>query len=256
MTRVSLLVATALLALTAIACASEAPEVSTASGRVEGTTTSTQDTEEERASTTTTEERPSTTTTAPNVGVKVVVTEVGMFSEPGYDGQPRGIAGAVLTNEGDEAADFFEVVFTFKDPAGTAVGTTTTYVYAIDPGGIAYAAADSVSLQGEAVSVDASAIVRDDGFWQGTVIPVSVTAVTQGDYGLGITVTGTADNPGQTVIESAQVTCVLRAGGRIVGGVYTYLDTLAPAAQVAWEAHSLTENLTADAAECSGGVYE
>lgn len=248
MARVSRLVAAALLASTVIACASEGPEVSTGSGRVEDTsTTPTEDTKEER---------PSTTTTAPQAGVVIVVTEVGLFAGPGYDGQPAGTAGAVLKNEGDEPAAFFEVVFTFKDAAGTAVGTETTYVPAVDPGGVGHAAVEGVLLQGEAVSVDASAIVRDDGFWQGTVIPVSVTAVTQDDYGLGIKVTGTADNPGQTVIESAEVTCVLRAGGRIVGGVYTYLDTLAPAAQVAWEALSLTENLTADSAECSGGVYE
>lgn len=252
MAQIGRLVSAGIAATFLVACASEEPEVSTASGNVAESDESSGSQETSKASS---DDERETTTTARKSGPEVVVVETGLTVGPGYDGQPSATAGAVLRNDGDEKAVFFEVIFTFKDAGGTAVGTETTYLDAIEPGGVGHAAVDGVSLQGEAVSVDASAVVGEDSIWEGSVFPVAVTSVGPDQY-MGIRVTGTADNPGDSVLKGGSVTCILRSGGRIVGGFETYLDTMTPGAQVAWEGHSMMEGLTADAAECSGDVDE
>ena len=196
------------------------------------------------------------TTTAAGTGdPKVTISEAGMSVGAGYDDSPRGYAGAVLVNAGTSSATFFEVIFTFKNAEGLPVGTETTYVYAIDPGGTAHAAVESVSLQGPATSVDASVVI-DEGFglYTGMVLPVTVTSVGPSSFG-GVSVAGTASNPSSEVVESGGVQCVLRRGGKIVGGVTTSLDTLVAGGSIAWDTSVSDEFVSADAAECSGGVY-
>jgi len=182
------------------------------------------------------------------------VTETGMSIGRGYDDGPSATAGAVVVNEGDSNAAFVEVVFTFKDKAGKAVGTDTGYVDAIDPGGTAYVAVDYVSLQADAATVDA-AVIPNDGYYSGTVVPVTVGSVAREEYN-GVVVKGTATNPTSEVLESVGVQCVLRFDGRIVGGVSASLDTMVANAEVAWESYGTDEWVKADAAECSAGQYD
>ena len=195
------------------------------------------------------------TTTAAGTGdPKVTISEAGMSVGAGYDDSPRGYAGAVLVNNGESTASFFEVIFTFKNAEGVPVGTETTYVDAVDPGGTAHAAVESVSLQGPATSVEASVVIDEDfNPYTGMVLPVTVTSVGPESLG-GVSVAGTASNPSSEVVEGGAVECVLRKGGKIVGGVSTSLDTLVAGGSIAWETSVLDEFVSADAAECSGGV--
>ena len=195
-------------------------------------------------------------TTSKSDAPDIQVVETGLSVGEGYDGGPRAYAGAVIKNNGSATEAFFEVVFTFKDAAGKAVGTETQYVYAVEAGGTAHAAVESASLQGAAVSVDASAIVQDSFMpYEGRALPVTVTGIGAGSFG-GLEVRGTASNPTDEVIDAAGVQCVLRKGGSIVGGVYTYLDTLVPNGEVAWDTSVLDDWLDADTAECSAGFYD
>lgn len=194
--------------------------------------------------------------TLPSGGGDVVAVESGFSTGEGFDGGPAGNAGAVLRNEGDQAYAFFEVVFTFLDEDGTAVGTETTYVYAIEPGGTAHAAVDAVSLQGPATEVRATVVVDEEpGFWSGAIVPVEVGTVAVDDF-FGLEVSGTASNPTDAAVQGASVQCVVRLDGEIVGGATAVLDTIVPGGQVAWEAITFSDWLRGDSAECTGSVYD
>jgi hypothetical protein len=186
---------------------------------------------------------------------EVVATEFGFSTGEGFDGELAANAGAVIENSGSSSAAFFEVVFTFTDDGGATVGTETAYVYAIEPGGTAHAAVDAVSLQGPATAVDATVVIGDgSGFWTGTVVPVEVGEVVVDEF-FGLGVDGTATNPTAAPIQSASVQCVVREGGRIVGGASAVLDTIVPGGEVTWEAITFSDWLRGDSAECSGGTY-
>lgn len=195
-------------------------------------------------------------TTVPSAGDgEVVATEFGFSTGEGFDGELAANAGAVIENSGSSSAAFFEVVFTFTDDDGATVGTETAYVYAIEPGGTAHAAVDAVSLQGPATAVDATVVIGDgSGFWTGTVVPVEVGEVVVDEF-FGLGVDGTATNPTAAPIQSASVQCVVREGGRIVGGASAVLDTIVPGGEVTWEAITFSDWLRGDSAECSGGTY-
>ncbi len=194
--------------------------------------------------------------TPPAADSDVVVTEVGFSIGEGFDGEQAANAGAVIENSGSTTAAFFEVVFTFTDDSGATVGTETSYVYAIEPGGTGHAAVDAVSLQGTATGVEATAVLGDDpSFWTGTVVPVKVAGVTVDEF-FGLQVDGTASNPTDAAIQSANVQCVVRQDGTIVGGASAVLDTIVPGGEVAWEAITFSDWLRGDTAECSGGTYD
>jgi hypothetical protein len=185
----------------------------------------------------------------------VEVAEIGFSLGEGFDGETAANAGAVLRNVGPDVAAFFEVVFTFTDAAGAAVGTETAYVYAIDPDGVGHAAVDAVSLQGTATAVEATVVLDQDGFWAGATVPVEVTEVSVDDF-FGLEVSGTASNPFESTVQNAAVNCVVRRGGEIVGGTNAMLDSIAPGGEVAWDAITFSDWLEGDAAECSGSFYE
>jgi hypothetical protein len=238
----------AIVGIAVTACSSEDPEVSTKSGGDDETTTTLDPDAGETDDTT-------TTSTKKSKGASVEVAEVGLTSGASeFDDAIQGNAGAVLKNNGDAAAVFFEVVFTFKDGAGKPVGTETTYVYAIEPGGVGHAGVDGVELTAEATTVEASAIVDDSVFGDdGLVVPVTVESAAPAEYG-GVSIHGIATNPGDEVVEGATVTCVIRSGGKITGSASTSLDTMVAGGEVAWEATSYTD-VPVDSADCSASAY-
>lgn len=236
-------------------CGSSDKEVSTASGEdgtKETTTTAPagDDQESPAESTTTAVDDQESTTTAveASTGPTIEVSETGFSVYTDYDDSQVATAGAVLQNAGDEAANFFEVVFSFKDASGKPVGTETATVYAVGPGETGYAIVDSVDLTGEPATVDASAVVDDDSFFEGVSVPVTVEGLAKEEFGDGIEVNGIASNETDEVYEYLGVSCVLRAGGRIVGGASGSLDTLVPGGSITWTARG---SVQADAAECS-----
>jgi hypothetical protein len=236
----------AIIGIAVTACSSD-PEVSTKSGGDETTTTADPNAGESNDTT--------TTTTKKSAGASVEVTEVGLTSGTSeFDDAIRGNAGAVLKNNGDDPAVFFEVVFTFKDSTGKPVGTETTYVYAIDPGGVGHAGVDGVELTAQATTVEASAIVDDSMFdSDGLVVPVTVESAAPAEFG-GVSVRGIATNPNDEVVDGVSVTCVIRSGGKITGSASSSLDTMVAGGQIAWEATSFTD-LPVDTADCSASAY-
>lgn len=246
MRRIIAVLVVVLAAVAGQACSSSDPEVSTKSGGTESTSTTNEPSNDDKEKDTT------TSTTQAESGADVEVVEVGFSNLAADDYTPlHAVAGAKLVNNGDKAAVFFEVVFNFKDGAGKPVGTETAYVEAIEGGGTAYAAVSSVELTANAATVEASAIVDDDGMslFDGVVIPLTVESVAQDEY-LGLSVKGVATNPTDGVVEYASVTCILRSGGKIIGSANGSLDTMTANARVAWEATTF-DDLAADAAECS-----
>jgi hypothetical protein len=197
-----------------------------------------------------------TTTTRPSSDAAVTVTEVGMTAAPDRSGDLLATAGAVLTNTSRDDAVMFEVIFTFKDEAGRPVGTDTTYVNAISAGQKGYAAVDGVELQGTPTTVEAVPVVENDRYtaYVGTMLPTQVTSLAEREY-VGLVVAGTVTNTGDQVLKSAEVVCVLRRGGTVIGGVDGYLDTLTPGASAAWDATLYSVPVVADAAECSASHY-
>ena len=192
----------------------------------------------------------------PTGDTQVVATEVGFSMGEGFDGEQAANAGAVIENNGSTTAAFFEVVFTFTDDAGATVGTETSYVYAVDPGGTVHASVDAVSLQGPATAVDAAVVLEEDpSFWTGTVVPVEVSGVAVDEF-FGLQVNGTASNPTGAPIQAATVQCVIRENGKIVGGASAVLDTIVAGGEVSWEAITFSDWLRGDSAECSGGTYD
>lgn len=242
-----------LLCLTIVSlsgCGSSDSKVSSASGgdgtKDTTTTAPASDDKEPPAKTTTTAAK------APS-GSAIEVAETGFSVYKDYDDSSAATAGAVLKNTGDETAEYFEVVFSFKDASGKPVGTETATVYAVGAGKTGYAEVQGVDLTGDPVTVDASAVTDDESFIETATVPVTVEGVAKEEYGDGVEVKGIANNDTQEVYESFTVTCVLRAGGKIVGGAEGYLDTLVPGGAISWTA---TGPAQADAAECaaSGSV--
>lgn len=246
----------AVAAICVSACGSEGKAVSESTGENNtGQSSQTSGTEDggEEGDTTTREEAEETTTTAAPDKPDVEVTETGFSLYAAYDDSQRATAGAILTNKGGQEATFIEVVFSFKDAAGKPVATESSYVYAIDPGGVGYAEVSGVEGAAEAATVDVAAIVEEDSFWDGFVVPLVVEGVAPEDYGDGVEVKGIAENPSEEVLESVTVTCILRSGGKIVGGASGYLDTLVPGGSIAWDA---TGPVPAESAECAGSKYD
>ena len=207
----------------------------------EEATTTTEDEDEEERATTTTEPK--------EAGVEV--TESGFSVYRPWDEEIYGTAGAVVKNNGDDVVAFVEVVFTFVDAEGKPLGTDTSFVNAIDPGGVGHAGVEMVDLPGDAVGVEVAAVPEDDDdFWEGTVIPIQVESIAPEEYGDGATIRGVAVNETDDIIDSASVTCVVRSGGKIVGTATGYVDTIVPGSSVAWDASS---PVLGDAAECSAG---
>lgn len=232
-------------------CGADGKDVSTASGgngTEQTTTTSADDAGDDPSSES--EEVAATSTTKPNKpsGPSIELAETGFSTYTDYDDTPAASAGAVLKNNGGATAEYFEVVFTFKDASGKPVGTESTTVYAVAPGAVGYASVGGVDLTGEPTSVDAASVVDEDSFIDTLALPVTVEGVVPEEYGDGIQVNGIAENKSDQVLEYFSVTCVLRSGGKIVGGADGTLDTLVPGGSIAWEA---TGPVKADAAECS-----
>ncbi|MEZ5183015.1 MAG: FxLYD domain-containing protein [Acidimicrobiales bacterium] len=246
--RAASIVALACAAILSVAgCASSGKEVSTASGGdgTKSTTTTAKATEVDDP----VEDDETTTTEAEaSAGPAIEVAETGFSTYQGYDDSTQATAGAVLENTGDSAALYFEVVFSFKDASGKPVGTETDTVYAVGPGEIGYAEVQMVDLTGEPATVEASAVVDDESFFDATSLAITVEGVSPEDYGDGVEVNGIASNETDTIYEYFTVSCVLRAGGKIVGGAQGSLDTLVPGGSITWTASG---PVPADAAECA-----
>jgi len=194
----------------------------------------------------------SPTTTAPSKP-NVTVVEVGMAPPSTTGGESRGTAGAVVRNDGTIPVQSVEVVFTFTDTAGTATGTDSAMLLGIAPGESAVVGVQYVLLRGEAVKVTANAVANKDSFFsRGGLIPVTVDPVKARAYG-GFQITGTASNPGSSVLKGTRVDCVLRSSSGIVGYTFTYADTIVPGASVAWSATAQT-SADPQTAQCSASV--
>lgn len=231
-------------------CGTSGKEVSSASGgdgTEEATTTAAEGdaASEEEAEP---QEEDTTTTEAEADGATIEVAETGFSLYTAYDDSTEATAAAVLTNTGDAPAEFFEVIFSFKDANGKPVGTETDTVYAVAPGETGYAVVDMVELTGEPATVEATAVVDEDSFIEVAALPVSVEGVAPEEYGDGVQVNGIAENKSDDIYEYFTVTCVLRSGGKIVGGARGSLDTLVPGGSITWTA---TGSAKADAAECA-----
>lgn len=232
-------------------CGSSGKEVSTASGGNGAVTTTTSaNGENEDSATETTEATEATTSTTEakkDSGPAIDVAETGFSTYKEYDDSTAATAAAVLKNTGSKQAEFFEVVFSFKDASGKPVGTESTTVYAVGGGATGYAVVTGVDLTGEPTSVDASAVL-DESYVDVIDLAVTVEALVPEEYGDGIQVNGIAENKTNLVFEYFGVSCVLRSGGRIVGGATGTLDTLVPGGSITWEASGPVK---ADAAECA-----
>jgi hypothetical protein len=234
------------LVVAASGCGTSDPEVSSASGgdgSKEATTTVAPSTEGEDE-----EPAPETTTTAAPAGASIEVAETGFSVYTAYDDSKEATAAAVLKNEGDETAEYFEVVFSFKDAAGKPVGTETATVYGVAAGEAGYAQVSMVELTGDPTAVEATAVVDGDSFIDVATLPVTVEGVVPEEYGDGSEVKGIVKNDTEEVYEYFSVTCVLRSAGKIVGGASGTLDTLVPGGEITWSA---TGPVKADAAECA-----
>jgi hypothetical protein len=186
----------------------------------------------------------------------VVVVESGFSVGEGFDGGPAANAGVVLHNVGDQSHAFVEVVMTFVGADGAPVGTETSYVYAIDPGGTSHAAVDGVPLLGRPTELRVVVVAEEEpAFWTGTVLPVQVGPVVVDDF-FGLEVSGTASNPTATDVMGAAVQCVVRRGGTIVGGTLALVAMIDAGGQATWEALTFSDWLRGDAAECSASVLD
>jgi hypothetical protein len=186
----------------------------------------------------------------------VVVVESGFSVGEGFDGGPAANAGVVLRNVGDRSRAFVEVVMTFVGADGAPVGTETSYVYAIDPGGTSHAAVDGVPLLGRPTELRVVVVAEQEpAFWTGTVLPVQVGPVAVDDF-FGLEVSGTASNPTATDVMGAAVQCVVRRGGTIVGGTLALVAMIDAGGQSSWEAITFSDWLRGDAAECSASVLD
>jgi hypothetical protein len=186
----------------------------------------------------------------------VVVVESGFSVGEGFDGGPAANAGVVLRNVGDRSRAFVEVVMTFVGADGAPVGTETSYVYAIDPGGTSHAAVDGVPLLGRPTELRVVVVAEQEpAFWTGTVLPVQVGPVAVDDF-FGLEVSGTASNPTATDVMGAAVQCVVRRGGTIVGGTLALVAMIDAGGQATWEALTFSDWLRGDAAECSASVLD
>ena len=185
----------------------------------------------------------------------VRVLESGFSTGEGFDGGTWASAGAVLENTGTGAAFFVEVVATFLNANGDPVATQSAYVNAIESGDVAHVALDGITLREDAVEMEEAVVSSTEDFWSGRVLPVEVVGVTVDEF-FGLTVEGTASNPTGSTADMAVVQCVVRQGGRIVGGASTLLDSMVAGAQVAWDAITFGDWLRGDRAECTASVLD
>jgi hypothetical protein len=195
-------------------------------------------------------------TAPPTQSDDVVVVESGFSVGEGFDGGAAANAGVVLRNVGDQPRAFVEVVITFLGADGTPVGTETSYVYAIDPGGTSHAAVDGVPLLGRPTELRVVVVAEQEpAFWTGTVLPVQVGPVEVDDF-FGLEVSGTASNPTATDVRGVAVQCVVRRGATIVGGTLALVALIDAGGQAPWEAITFSDWLRGDTAECSGSVLD
>src|SRR5262245_12586866 len=209
----------------------------------------------------TTTTRAPTTTAAPRMDLQI---ESGMSTGVDSIGTRYTTAGAVVTNPNTALAAYgVHVVFNLVDAAGTVTDTDTTNVDYIPGGGRALVAPLQIGFDSpsEPARVDVTAVVdtwaRDTGYhadfsmFEGVALQIAGAAIARTDY--SASVKGQVTNPSTSLIDNASVTCVIRAGGALVGGSVTYVtDPIASGATIAFEVSFSHMPDAADSTECQG----
>ncbi len=245
------LVGVLIAGLLAAGCASEDQTTAETLGSDEEET---QETEPDQDETTTTEEssdEEETSTTA-DASSDPTATDSGFSTYPALE-ETWASAGAVISNPSSEDFAFVEVVFNLK-AGDTPVATETAFLNLVPADTDVYAAVSVIqNLTTPPDSIEVEVVTDDEGFYDPDdyiAIPLTVSETVRDEFGL-VTVTGTAMNPTDEIVEFGSVNCVLLGGGTIVGGLITSLDTMTPNAEIAWEGSDSIEGVDVDDAKCS-----
>jgi len=186
--------------------------------------------------------------------------------ESGFTPNPsQGVvsAGALVTNNGAKTACGVEVQFTLLNSAGTPVDTDTTTVALIPAGQtvsvtplqIGFEVADPAKMEVSVVGIgdqiesnlldDCDGLSFQDGAEVDVVNPVLVRES-------GSSIEGQLSNPSDTKIETTYIACVLKLGGKIVGGESSAsLDPIAPGATIAFSLSYISYEGPADEILCT-----
>jgi hypothetical protein len=183
-----------------------------------------------------------------------IQVEAGFSSRPAgqYSSGPDVTAAAVLTNPSTKAACSVRAVFNALDAAGTTVKTETADIDWIPAGGRAFAVPLVFTPSVEPASVTVTVVVEEfrsakdlsqcKGYYitDGIELPVSGAAIERSSSYFQ-KITGQVANPTSKLIDMAQITCILRADGSLVGGENTYLsDPIVPGGTVAFSMTSFS----------------
>ncbi len=154
-------------------------------------------------------------------------------------GETWASAGALVQNNSDSDLFYVEVTYNFIGADGTPVATESAFLDVIPAG-------ESVPAHGltttdlttaMSVTVEITAFAEEDSFFESEWIELELgpdVTLAEGEY--SVTLTGTVTNPSDAPIDFFELSCLLVTDdGTVVGGAFTFPDTVAPGQTTAWE---------------------
>lgn len=180
--------------------------------------------------------------------------------------QERGLvsAGALVSNNGSQTVCGVEVQFTLLDSTGAPVDTATETLpiitagqtLSIAPLQLGYQVAGAADLQVSIVGVSdttASTSLDDcSGFYLEDGIQLDVQGSNYSRDDFGTSITGQLSNPSEQKIDTSYIDCVLRLGGKVVGGTSSAsLDPIPPGGTVAFKIGFVEYEGDADEVVCT-----